>query len=370
MIQTYAELFRVSIQHEYYNQSGGACRDFEVLPAPASARVMRSLGMLFRDYGAGFSVHIEASRIGGLIDYAKRRYRADADPAGYWSWLTFFLIPRSSSFIGITAMPLTASASRENAYLCNLTTHRSSGALVLGEPSWPEDALFPVCGATLSVSAPNGSTLTLADISGKTYTSIPAHNRSGQFDLAELPYGKYSVTSSPPGAAGEARVNALYVPSRPTPLCVLDLLLTQPASGAGDVPAYPVVLSERPAIRAVDLTVAFQSRDTYWQYFIVSANASSGFGDELRISGEGVDFEKSLTTLPNGDSAVQFSATTALPLRERSPYAFELTGRRRSVHGSRDHVMIKRLPTAPAAPVWPAPSGDVLSGTSQIYVYV
>ncbi len=370
----YVELFRVGFLHGYYNRTDGRCPDFDVAPSSASAALMSSLGMLFRDFGSGFGVYIDRSRLPALIDYVRRGYRADASPAGYWAWLTFLLVPRNPALIGVTALPIDTNPMLENLYASNLQVSDAGSAFVFGNGAIDASSLVPVTGATLAAPSAEGSAATLLDISGSVVASVSPTDANAAFNLAALPYGLYRFA-----APGAASVSHLYVPAQPRSLCAIDLLLTQPAAGLGDPAAFPVPPLPSPPsaatpspsdVHAVDLTLAFNARDTFWEYYVVSQNARAHFGDDLTIVGSAATFRKSLAALPNGDQAVQFTATTALPLRAQSPYRFELSGHRRASHGSRDDVSIKWLPTAPAAPVWPAPSGDTLTGSSHIYVYI
>ena len=135
-------------------------------------------------------------------------------------------------------------------------------------------------------------------------------------------------------------------------------------------PPRPGAPASSPAVAGVDLVLPFQPRETYWNYYICSQDRAAKFAPGLQISGAGTTFAKSTEQLPNGDSAVLFAAKTPLPLQQVSQYRFQLSGQRHGANGSRDAVSIAWLPAAPAWPVWPAPSGDPLAGSSEIYVYV
>ena len=131
----------------------------------------------------------------------------------------------------------------------------------------------------------------------------------------------------------------------------------------------PAPASSTPAIQSVVLTLPFQARETYWNYYICSHDRAGGFSPGLKISGTGTTFAKSTEQLPNGDSAVLFAAADALPLRQLSPYRFQLSGKRQGSNGGRDSIALPWLPAAAASPVWPA-TGEPLAGRSEIYVYV
>jgi len=233
--------------------------------------------------------------------------------------------------------------------------------------------LLPASGAAFAVSTPSGRTASLVDLSGAP-VNAPCTIADGatRFDLTGFANGLYSarfVTASgksaptPRKAAGTA--DRLYVPAVPAPLALLDLVLACPDRIDAPAAAFPL---QRGKVRPVSLTISFAARETVWRYFVVAQGRSASFGQNLAIEGDGATFSSGRAALPNGDAAVTFTASGALPLRHRSPYRFRLSGERRNGNGGRDAVVVDPLPTAPAAPVWPGEDGG--GGASEIYVYV
>jgi hypothetical protein len=382
---SFTPLFTVQFQHGYYNATGGKCPDFKVVPTPDCAKRMASLGMLFKDLGAGFVVMIATSRVSALIDYVTGRYSSESPGAGYWTWLSFLLVPANPDFIGFTSLPITTNPMLQNLHLSNIAIMASEDQYSLAGSTGTAQSFYPVTGASLAVPVPQGLTAALADLSGKPVNAGAAAGDSGvTFDLTSLPYGYYTLGFR--NAQGQAVPTPksyggatawLYVPASPQSLCVLDLLLTQPAPNTGLPAAYPIPVlpvppgSGTPAtqLQPVTLTLPFDARGTYWSYYIVPQSPGQ-LSEDLAISGTGTSFSKSSEQLPNGDQAVLFTAGTALPLSQVSSYKFTLSGQRQGVNGSRDDIAVNWLPSAPPTPVWPAPSGEALAGSSEIYVYV
>lgn len=379
----YITLFDVRFEHGFYNGSGGVCPDFRAVPTPACATLMGQLGMVFKDHGTGFSVLVTQARAAALIAWVRSRYVAAPPGQGYWSWLSFLLVPTNPGFVGITNLPITTNPMQQNLHLDNRTAQAAAGRMLIAGSG--DDALYPVTGASWSVPTPAGRSAALRDLSGAPVTvRTSVSDDQTQFDLSSLPYGWYSValtgkTGRPVAAKGFAATK-LYVPQNPLSLIVLELLLTQPVAGTGTPDAYPIPPMQAPPtavtmptpaeIQPVALTIGFQSRATYWRYYVV-AQGRGRFADDLAITGETVTFSKSGKTLPNGDHAVVFTTGTALPLHQRAPQRFALSGHRQGADGSRDAISVVRLPTAPATPVWPLASpSDALSGSSEIFVYV
>jgi len=383
---SYTQLFNVRFQHDYYNVSGGQCPDFQVVPTPDCAKLMTMLGMLFKDHGTGFSVMIDRARVPALIAYVTGLYAAAAPGAGYWSWLSFLMVPANSGFVGITSLPITINPMAQNLHFSNLATGSdANGAVTLTGSAAPQ-TFYPVTGPNLSVPTPATGAVTLAGLSGAAAQVPTSANRDAtSFNLASLAYGYYTLgfanaagksVAAPKGYA--APLSYLYVPATPLSFCVLDLLLTQPAKGMGDPAAFPIPPLPVPsskaaapaAITPITLVLPFEARGTYWRYYIVAQDGTGQLGAGLAISGKGTSFTRSEEQLPNGDRAVLFAAASPLTLQQQSQYRFTLSGERQGANGSRDDVSVAWLPTAPATPVWPGPAGDALAGASEIYVYV
>lgn len=370
----YLPLFNVRFAHGYYNDRGGVCPDFAVVPTPACAKLMASLGLLFRDQGIGFVVLVDAARVDALVAWLKSGTRDSGPGAGCWAWLTFQLVSTNANFVGITNLPITTNTLDQNLHVTNLLTTTSHGTRRFGEglPVGAE-SFFPLTGSSLTVAAPNGTTASLYDISGVSVTDGVATSGNA-FDLTPLPAGFYSVAfanaaGKPVAAPKGSPTGYVYSPGQPGGFGLIDLVLAQPLKGVGKPAAFPVNMVKG-TISPVPLTLSFAPRDTYWRYYIVSPSTRGKLSPDLVIEGQGSVFTRSSEALPNGDEAVVFAASTALPLHRISPYHFKLTGQRHAPSGGRDSVRVARLPAAAAAPVWPGPSADGLTGSSEIYVYV
>lgn len=359
----FQSLFTVQFLHAFYNADDGRCQDFDVLPTPACAAWMKRMGLMFRDRGNGFSIDVPGSRLAGLLGATGPA----AGPVG----LGFLLLSRNPGFIGITDWPITTVPTQSNLYASNLKTTAGKHALNLGgrvEGVGAQD-LHPVTGATLRVQGRRKGTLTVTDMTGAPIAPQATFAlRPGQpctVDLGACPHGLYALDAKP-RTAYSGPPFALFMPDRPLSAGLITLYLRQP-EGQGDARAFPL---RGQGMKTVNLRLAFAARQTYWHYYVVSQGGQSAFLDDLAITGDGATFQRSTALLPSGEQAVLFTAATPLPLRQRSPYRFSLTGHRRGGDGGRGHVDVTPLPTAPASPVWPRAEGDAMNGTSEIYVYV
>lgn len=372
-------LFRVQFRHSYYNAADDQCPDFRVEPTPACARLMASLGIIFRDQGVGFSVAIPRARVGALARFIASSFCDTPQGHGCWARLSFLLICTNPGFIGLTDLPLDTCPTRENLYASNVQAHEQGGSLVLSDgPELGAEALHPVTGPSLLLPAGGHGLITVCDLSGTVVRVVASTAASPTLvSLVDLPQGLLTISCDPASAyLGPASV--LYVPKRPITFGLMDLVLSQPTADIGTPAAFPVAwtptdVGASPAMPGtVDLVLSFGSRKTFWRYYVVSADRQRPLDDDLVIRGDGLVFKSSPVVLANGDPARCFEAVPSqpLPLLQRSPFRFTLSGHRQRGDGSRSAINVDRLPAAPADPVWPAPSGSSLNGSSEIYVYV
>lgn len=411
----FERLFRVVVTHTYYTQDAGLCRDLRFTPDSASASLMASLGMLFKEEEAGFSVLIQPRAIEGLVQYLRRQARSGLGPPEYWTRLTFLMTMVNPQFVGVTAVPISTKPTEVNFYANNMTAHGSGDSVVLPPRRYMDGGtLVPVTGSQMTVPVtPGAAYVALADLSGAVVHRFPitlsdkATNPTRvTIDLGQCAYGYYTISLE---GADEQAIDdrlyprqALYVPPRPVTMGALEILFTRPTPDSRGV--YPL---RRPSHGKQAVTpengltyrLPFDARSTYWQYYVVAQDAG-GTLEDLDITGTGTSFRRQPhpVRLPDGASAILFEAQDALPLRQKSPQRFRLTGRRRDTSGQENDLLISRLPVAPASPVWPAPqqtdagspaagrkgktgtrslsstdgqnSGQDSTGTSEIFIYV
>lgn len=209
------------------------------------------------------------------------------------------------------------------------------------------------------------------DISGavvcRTDAAAPA-----PLSLAGQPFGYYTISAGSRRRAASP-VSVLYMPAARRTIGLLDLFLAQPTPETGASAAFPAPTpgsDDAAQPQTVQLVLNFKARATHLNYYIVSQAPGGAFSDKLEVTGAGTTFRQSKVQLCTGQPAILFAADAPLPLGQRSAHSFALTGQRRGASGSVDDIRIDPLPNGPSSPVWPAASGDVLTGRSEIYVYV
>ena len=369
----YVALFEVSFRHAFYNAAGGYCPDLQASPTASTAQMMSQLGVMMRRQSAGFGLYAPSSRVEAIARFVASQYTAGAVGAGYWTRLSFVLKSANSDFIGVTRLPLSVSPMAQMLYVSNLQVTSGAHGLGLGsKPVLGREALHDLTAGRLRVAAPSPQLVT--DLSGAVVRTVQPKAGVADISFSGLPYGCYRIAGAGAAQPTPPARTVVYAPTAPTGLCLMDLMLAAPTADAEHPQAFPLPhpASASPASSTpVELTLAFAARETRWRYFVVSQKPHAVLADDLTISGPAAIFTRSAEVLPTGAPAAVFTASKALPLRQLSPYAFGLSGHRRSAGGVRDLIRVERLPSAAAAPVWPEPSGrSSLTALSEIYVYV
>ncbi|MBV7534720.1 hypothetical protein KW842_02970 [Duganella sp. sic0402] len=372
------KMFSVAITHDYYAASQDCCPDFVVEPTPDSRRLMSELGMVFRAEQYGFSMYIQSDRLTQLANYLLTP-AADEVVSTFWQKLSFCLRLKNSAFINFTRLPIGTCLADRNLYLCNRDAHVQDEAALLCPGEFVTGAaLCPVVGRDLTLSGPAGAHVEVRDLSHAVVYPVQDQDpvifdAAGYawLNMSSLPFGRYTIdTIDEAGAVLQTRT-VLYVAQHIDALLLLDILLTRPTGHSPGVypvqtplPKQPAVLTQ-PAYR-----LPFTARNTYWQYLVVSQEPG-GQLQRLRITGAGTHFTASAAPviLPSGASAIALCADSPLPLRQRSDYAFSLTGRRQDGAGHENPLRISRLPVAASDPVWAIPQFPD-QGISEIYIYV
>ena len=390
----YTRFFSVTITHNYYTQEKGLCPDFRVAATPATRRLMSSLGLVLKDDGTGFSVYYTPDSLPKICTYLRREAHVPGgDDSGFWSRLTFLLELVNPEFVGITALPIAVKTSKWNLYGCNRQAHKDSETVLLPPKRYLDgQSLYRTVGSdvTLEKLPVRTSKVFVTDISGTTLISGTTKPEKGAqvqifgardkpktalIDLSTLPNDLYTINvvdhaGRPVGKPYPQTV--LYVPPGDS-MVLLDMLFTQPERGSpGVYPITPLHGGKPPNPKQcgnVTYHLPFDARSTYWQYYVASEVTGAKLTD-LSIRGKGAKFKQGkAVTLPNGSKADLFVSDSPLPLRQKSPQSFQLSGVRRDPNGQENAVALARLPVAPGAPVWPA-EHEPVSGTSEIYVYV
>lgn len=365
-------LFTVLISHSYYDADDDRCRDFRIQPTPTSQDLMQSLGLVFKDWGTGFSVFVDEARLDGLVNYLRRQ----SGDHGLWSWLSFIMVPTNTAFVGITAMPLSTAPIRLNFYMSNQQAREAPDRnAILAAGPLSADIFYPPTGTFLTVPIqPDTQEIWAINIAGDVaiQQEIPKLEQDltqYQLDFSTVPMGLYWIYLFN-GIDLTLLWPLLYTDTGAVPLGFIDLILTRPTPTTPGV--YPVPPVDEGPVNPADIGLVtyllrFEARSTRWRYYV--ASQVPGTLHDVTIHGQGTEFsQRSRVILPTGQPALLFEAANDLPLRQQSAQRFRLRGVRRGPDGRENAVRVDCLPVAPGTPVWPGVSEQ--SGTSEMYIYV
>lgn len=380
----YERLMQVLIRHSFYNASRDECADFDITPTPTTATLMYDLGLIFRYERTGFSVLYDETRTDILFNYLARQEEplaSSPSKGGCWARLSFVLALNNPYFVNFTDVPIDVHPPNQNFYFTNQKAHEGKGGGIILTPKErvDEDDLLPVVSTQLALQLPhNVKKVLVLDISGDividkdvcSQASPPERHADEEtpcivyLDFSLLPEDKYTIemieTDATEGgaradAAGDLKsLEVLYTAAAPVPLCFIDLLFTNPTGSEPGI--YPVrQFSSPPLVVPVQYELRFETRSTFWNYYVVPQPRMEAF-DELRIesvsSSPPIEFAgPCCVTLTNGARAYLFSSNERLSLRQQSEYHFRLLGRRGLM--TQEGILIERLPVPSIRQVLP-----------------
>jgi hypothetical protein len=389
-------LMEVAFKNTFYNLTGALSPDFSVAPTRNTQKIMKSLGMLFRDWGTGFSVLYDTKRTAGLERYLRQHSVAIIQNAedGAATRLSFVLNVRNSNFYYFTDISYDFDVGSHCYYASNRTAHIVDGRIVLTETEFvPEGKPLQAVGGELDIPFKNATAIEVLDVLGNVVQCYPRLIPVDLFD-ADPPLGiiscqevnKYlksypdAVTAPqeictinffllPAGCYTiryvgdfEPESTVIYRAEDGQALCFIDLFLTDPVAGGAGI--YPVrdLDAKHPSINDIVYDLNFLARSTRWGYFIVPPAKNAQLHD-LHITGtngkgEPVTFSPAQQVSIGLDTTAYLSfSETNLQLQSNSEYVFKLSGRIQHAKGmtTRDSTLMPRLPVATPNRVAPIP---------------
>lgn len=392
-------LMEVAIHNTFYNFNGSLSPDFSVAPTHRTTNIFKSLGMLFRDRGVGFSVLYDIKRIDGLLRYLREHApntKSDTDD-GTETRLSFVLNVRNPNFYYFTNIPFNFDVGKQCYYASNRTAHVVDKSIVLTETEFmPESKPLPTVEGQYDIPFKNATAIEVLDVLGYVVQcyprDIPVHLYDADPALHDtawrnvnppmhgitcqdvdnymkshpdadtksreictinfflLPAGLYTIRYV---GAAEPEFSVIYRADNHKALCFIDLFLTDPVDGGAGI--YPVrdLYSQNLGISNVVYNLNFQARSTRWEYFIVPPAQGAQLLD-LQITGtdgkgEPVAFSpaRQVPIGLNTNAYLQISEVD-LQLQSHSECVFKLSGSIKHAKGmtTREQTLMPRLPVA------------------------
>lgn len=383
----YQRLMQVTVRNTYY-PAPHESNDLRAAPTVTTAALMRSLGLLFRDEPAGFSILYDANREEELLGYLRR----NATNGQYWSRLSFQLQLVNPYFVNFSRIPTNLDPTEKNFYFSNELAHRRNTVVFLNKhryvtsaetvktvpvqfpvyvrPGVAEVRVLDIAGNVVLCQprcVPAGlaeimvpSTITCRDV--KNFFAAGSDKcrekwvcRSTLYlDFSSLPEGLYVVQEV-------TRLNKVISERRVLftatgQYCFVDLLFAEPEPDHGGV--YPVrdLSATSGTVVPVQYELSFKRRTTYWRYYVVLPQKREARG--LRIATEPPDAWTFCgpykVIVGQATPAFMFVSESPLPLTRQPPARFILQ--------SSDGTLMESMPVASVQQVLPeadsGPGGD------------
>jgi len=372
----YKTLMKISIKHSYYNGNEDKCPDFNLFPTYSSAKLMRSLGLLFKKSEAGISILYNEKTESNLLNYLINNgvEVCDDDVKEFWSRLSFIATVTNPLFVNFTDISFDTNPSINNFYLSNLQAHiDQDGNTILNNDEFINQLTqdyYDVISTQYEVYFDGALRVEVCDVSGETIICLPnkipkllardessetltcckvedyikkycdgdcekckdkcLERESAYIDFSGLPEGLYRILWVYNDKKSSHK-DVIYTVSFPSPLCFIDFLFSRPNKESGGI--YPVSLEggvDDSKIKSVEYQMWFNQRSSYWIYWVVPKTVLS---ENLSILSEKNQLDKTRKItfdgpykgkLVTGQIAYWFVSNDPLELQQIPEYRFKL----------------------------------------------
>jgi hypothetical protein len=356
----YQTLMQVTISHDYYNGADDQCADFNIYPTTATAVLMKSLGLIFKQQHIGFSIIYNQCAKKSLLDYLRRQSDKQLDEQDNWTRLSFIAGLTNQYFVNFTDLLFTTNPSVNNFYLTNQEAHRLTEvpdtSIILNSDNYisqSSQTFLKVVPVKYKVDFDGAVKIKVFNISGeKVLTQFKSVRRNGKeedapcdvgvdkcvqrvwcyIDFSLYPEAQYTIEWCKPEPANNVTQDVLYTAEYSNPLCFINLLLSQPTKDQAGI--YPIDL-EAPikyAITPIHYHMQFQRRSTYWVYWIIDKQSRSL--SELSIESMNGSthsfagpFDDHTHNKFNYPKVCYFVSKKTLALKQVPDYRFKLVGK-------------------------------------------
>lgn len=335
----YRQLFSCTFQHKFFVDLGASL--FSYLPTAETELLMKRLGLICKAFNGTVNCLYDPEKIDALVNEIQR----EGD-------LTFrFLVDtRSDLFLNITEMPVDVLGKMY--YFSNNNFVREGDNEVWHQAAFAnEENLFAVYNNLQLPDNWIGKELTLK-CGEKTVSKWKAESKTVNLNL---PTGKYSVGSDATGWVNFIHSKEIGIKK---PLAYIEIALTR-----GNTENFLSSLIDNQLIPSRGL-IRFESRTTYWRYFIVpkyniATDRFQIFTNDRKVEFSGPEEVK----LPSGEKAYVFLSGISLPLMQKVTHNFQLKNKD-------GKVLVQRLPVAAIDQIIPEVQHGVSKNFSDIKVYV
>ncbi|GAA5037977.1 hypothetical protein GCM10011506_35620 [Marivirga lumbricoides] len=320
----YRPLLKVDIQHEYFVEQ--PAKNLQFIPLQKSLNVINKLGLLLKSSERGFELLIDHRRKDALKMILTSEEHISLD---------FWMISTNPYFNNITkssdlSLNTIFSFQNKKANVEKVTSlHKKEYA--------SEADLVYLSDNEISLNNTSGiKVLEIKDEENTVVERLENLSASHKFIPKSLSEGLYKIF-----AEGKEIANFVSLPyKRPKyPAAFINLFLNSTMKEE-----IIQSIDEGLPIPQFDFVIAFNARETYWRYMLVSKYIKGLEKSVILQDNKKADFKGPMEMkLPNGQVAQMFESSNPLKLFEFSPHAFQLTRKNGQLNAT-EKILMKRLP--------------------------
>jgi hypothetical protein len=344
----YHTLLSIKTKHHYYKDDSGG--GFQLKPTSQTQTILQKMGMMGKLSDGQFHILYDV----GKIERVEKYFTENT----YLS-LQFLLYSHEPYFINITEIP------SEGVGKVLYFTNKGEEKYLSQQDGVSANDFYTYRGESSSYQNNQKKSIELSLKNNKgeeIWKKTLAENEKSILSMQNFPFGLYSLSEN---SKEIEKFVYLVKEFAQMPLALVEIDFQNKLS--------KTLLSK---IRNQEIfspwrfEIQFESRQTYWKYFIVPKYENSLEDLSIDTGKTKIDFKgPSNAQLPNGQAAYLFESSQTLPIQQAGQYEFQLI-QNKDNKGKKNKRMVQRLPLARANAIRPV-SRDVSSKIySEIYVYL
>lgn len=349
----YRPFAELKVKHNYYVKNLN--RDVRFVPTTQSVQLAQAMGVLIKNSENGISLSYDVTSADGLLHYLLNHEDIE---------FSFVLATTNSAFVNLTDM---ATESVGSLFYFNTAKARkiadNNYLLHKSEFVSREDSLTVKKGDFYYNVESKEAHLEIRDEEGRTVIDQKVSGQSKYlFQITRLPQGRYTVYENNKEKLPFVFINQKLM--RQSGVAMVNVSLT-----GKDKAELIDRLEKGEVLPSKAYTLHFESRSTYWKYFIVSKYKLPLEKSSIHAEGQDVAFKgPEKVKLSNGDTAYLFEANMPLPLNEVPKYNFKLSKSKKA--GANGEAYLNRLPTPAPDSIKPESRSETSKVYSELIVYI
>ncbi len=344
----YHTLLSIQTKHHYYKDAKGG--GFQLKPTENTQKIMQKMSMMLKSSDGQTHILYDV----GNIDRSEKYLSENPDTS-----LQFLLYSNEPYLMNITQLP--PEGIGKILYFRNKAeeTFLSQQDLVSSKDFYncrsQNSSYLNTQNKSIEIQLKDaqGTEIWKKQVGAKQKTTVP---------LGNLPSGIYNLSES---NKETEKFVYLFKEFSPIPLALVEIDFRNKLGKA-----LLDKIRNQDSIRPWKFEIQFETRQTYWKYFIVP-KYETGLEDLSIDPGKTkVDFKGPTDAqLPNGQMAYLFESAQALPIQQAGLFEFQLI-QNKDNKGKKNKRIVQRLPLARANAIKPENRDESAKIYSEIYVYL